>query len=212
MRSTPRDELRICTSLSVCGPMLHTLSVSFLSAQLADGLRQDHDDAIPLQYARCPTPLLNGLDSEEEEGSEDDNEDESRAEHLPNGADMDVGSSPLRAGAKRPPSPPLPLSPISNPSSPPRKRPRTSNWDPPEHILDFLPPFPTISDDMPVEPVDVAPTPHIPQLSMSGPSTLTETQPEKTPAILAQSLTTAAASDFRETSKSGNIEKRKNRG
>ena len=176
--------------------MLHTLSVSFLSAQLADGLRQDHDDAIPLQYARCPTPLFNGLDSEEEEGSEDDDEDESREEPLPNGADMDVGSSPLRAGAKRRPSPLLPLSPISNPSSPPRKRPRTSNWDPPEHIPDFLPPFPTISDDMPVEPVDVAPTPHIPQPSMSGPSTLTETQPEKTPATLAQSLTTAAASDF----------------
>jgi hypothetical protein len=109
---------------------------------------------------------------------------------------MDVGSSPLRVGAKRPPSPLLPLSPISNPSSPPRKRPRTSNWDPPEHIPDFLPPFPTISDDTPVEPVDVAPTPHMPQPSMSGPSTLTETQPEKTPATLAQSLTTAAASDF----------------
>ena len=196
MRSTPRDELRICTSLSVCGPILQTLSVSYLSAQLADGLRQDHDDAIPLHYARCPSPLLNGFDSEEEDSSEDDNEDELRIEALPNGTDMDAGSSPLRAGAKRPPSPPLPLSPISNPSSPPRKRPRTSNWDPPEHIPDFLPPFPTISDDMPVEPVDVAPTPHMPQPSMPGPSTLAETQPEKTPATLAQSLTTAAASDF----------------
>ena len=194
MRSTLRDELRICTSSSVCGPILCTLSVSFLSAQLADGLRQNHDDAIPLQYARCPTPLLNGLDSEEEEGSEDGYEDESRVESLPNGADMDTGSSPLRAGAKRP-SPPLPLSPISNPSSPPRKRPRTSNWDPPEHIPDFLPPFPTVSDDVPVD-VDVAPTPHIPQPSMAGPSTLTETQPEKASATLAQSLTTAAASDF----------------
>ncbi|KIM41702.1 hypothetical protein M413DRAFT_444944 [Hebeloma cylindrosporum] len=200
MRSTPRGELRICTSLSVCRPMLHTLSVSFLSAQLADGLRQDHDDAIPLQYARCPSPLLNGLDSEQEQGSEDGEEDESHLDFLPNGADMDVGSSPLRAGAKRPPSrpstPPLPLSPISNPSSPPRKRPRTSNWDPPEHIPDFLPPFPTVSDDVPVEPVDVAPVPHVPQPSMFGASTIAETQPEKTSATLAQSLTTAAASDF----------------
>lgn len=41
-------------------------------------------------------------------------------------------------------SPTLPLSPVSNPSSSPsRKRPRLSNWTPPEYIPDFLPPFPT---------------------------------------------------------------------
>ncbi|OSX57908.1 hypothetical protein POSPLADRAFT_1155377 [Postia placenta MAD-698-R-SB12] len=41
--------------------------------------------------------------------------------------------------------PPLPLSPISNPSTPPRKRPRTSSWRPPSYVPDHLPPFPTNS-------------------------------------------------------------------
>ena len=39
-------------------------------------------------------------------------------------------------------TPPLPLSPVSNPTSPTRKRPRTESWKPPSHIPSFLPPFP----------------------------------------------------------------------
>lgn len=42
---------------------------------------------------------------------------------------------------ERRPSPTLPLSPVSIPSSPSRKRPRIE-WDAPAHIPDFLPPFP----------------------------------------------------------------------
>lgn len=48
-----------------------------------------------------------------------------------------------RISSPRPLTPPLPLSPISNPSTPPRKRQRTSGWNPPSHIPDFLPPFPS---------------------------------------------------------------------
>ncbi|TFY78282.1 hypothetical protein EWM64_g5730 [Hericium alpestre] len=44
---------------------------------------------------------------------------------------------------RRTPSPPLPLSPVSNPSSPARKRARTDHWCPPPHIPDYLPPFPS---------------------------------------------------------------------
>ena len=43
---------------------------------------------------------------------------------------------------ERRPLPTLPPSPVSIPSSPSRKRPRTE-WDAPAHIPDFLPPFPT---------------------------------------------------------------------
>lgn len=48
-----------------------------------------------------------------------------------------------RMASPRPLTPALPLSPISNPSTPPRKRPRTAHWQPPPHIPDFLPPFPS---------------------------------------------------------------------
>ena len=40
-------------------------------------------------------------------------------------------------------SPVLPPSPVSRPVSPSRKRPRLATWNPPAHIPDFLPPFPT---------------------------------------------------------------------
>lgn len=44
----------------------------------------------------------------------------------------------------RPRTPPLPLSPVSNPASPhPRKRARIDGWNPPDYVPDFLPPFPT---------------------------------------------------------------------
>ena len=50
-----------------------------------------------------------------------------------------------RIASPRPLTPPLPLSPISNPSTPRRKRPRSSGWNPPPHVPDFLPPFPSYS-------------------------------------------------------------------
>ncbi|KAF4588952.1 hypothetical protein EYR40_010508 [Pleurotus pulmonarius] len=41
--------------------------------------------------------------------------------------------------------PTLPLSPVSNPGSPSRKRARTASWKAPQHVPNFLPPFPTMS-------------------------------------------------------------------
>lgn len=52
---------------------------------------------------------------------------------------MSVDLTPFRP--ERHLSPMLPLSPVSIPSSPSRKRPRTE-WNAPAHIPDFLPPFP----------------------------------------------------------------------
>ena len=55
---------------------------------------------------------------------------------------QDLGGRQLTPPARPPSTPPLPLSPVSNPTSPTRKRPRTESWKPPPHIPSFLPPFP----------------------------------------------------------------------
>ncbi|CAA7261949.1 unnamed protein product [Cyclocybe aegerita] len=174
-------------------------------SQLADGLRQDRDDATPLEYMRCPTPLLEELGSEDEEDSGEDGEGEtddgSHPEdlQLTNGMDIDdsldaISALPRKRPPSRPITPPLPLSPISNPSSPGRKRPRRSGWEPPEHIPNFLPPFPSVSDDTPPSPIDHDPT--LQSQPMMPPGHIAEAAAEKTAATLSQSLTTAAASDI----------------
>lgn len=57
-------------------------------------------------------------------------------------------------GTKRVASPTLPLSPVSNQSSPSRKRIRLQRgWDPPSHVPDFLPPFPSSSSELEVNPL-----------------------------------------------------------
>lgn len=52
-----------------------------------------------------------------------------------------ISTHPTPSRQERRPSLTLPLSPVSIPSSPSRKRPRTE-WNAPAHIPDFLPPFP----------------------------------------------------------------------
>ncbi|KAI0651254.1 hypothetical protein C8Q79DRAFT_1059599 [Trametes meyenii] len=123
-------------------------------AQLAAGLRSDQDDRIPLQWGPVPDDLPSDNDRESEsdevETSDADGEDVDvkMAVHPLQEQDVvmeDLHNSPSRDPlARPPPTPPLPLSPVSNPSTPPpRKRQRTANWEPPEYIPDFLPPFPT---------------------------------------------------------------------
>ncbi|KAJ3512170.1 hypothetical protein NLJ89_g3678 [Agrocybe chaxingu] len=174
-------------------------------SQLADGLRQDRDDAIPLEYMRCPTPLLEELDSGDEQDSEEDGEGETDGgshpedHQLTNGMDVDdplvaISALPRKRPPSRPTTPPLPLSPVSNPSSPRRKRPRRTGWEPPAHIPNFLPPFPSVSDDTPPSPVDHDST--LQSQAMMPPGHIAEAAAEKTAATLSQSLTTAAASDF----------------
>ncbi|KAH9846579.1 hypothetical protein C2E23DRAFT_852238 [Lenzites betulinus] len=120
-----------------------------LKAQLALGLSGDLDDRIPLFWG----PVFDDMPSEEEEESdfEEVETPDEGSEHadvrMAEDEDviMDEPKLPSKDPLTRPPpTPPLPLSPISNPSSPPpRKRQRTAGWQPPEYIPDFLPPFPT---------------------------------------------------------------------
>ncbi|KAF8154078.1 hypothetical protein B0H34DRAFT_720219 [Crassisporium funariophilum] len=176
-------------------------------SQLSDGLRLDHDDAIPLQYARCPSPLLQSLDDDDDQASDEEeeieNDDEALFDTQPDTDYMDEDMPPLRADTihrKRPPSrpttPDFPLSPISNSSSPLRKRPRISNWEPPEHIPSFLPPFPSVSDDVPASPFDHTSTDHIEQSMKLPPTQATQVKIEKVPETLSQPLTTSAVSDI----------------
>lgn len=127
-------------------------------AQLADGLRQDRDDAIPLYYARHTTP--------QSDEDEDVPEDSDTVEHDSTvDALMDIDMPPPRSillGNKNrepphPTTPLLPLSPISNLLPPSHNRSRIGSWQPPPHIPDFLPPFPTTIDS-PATPV-VIPSP-----------------------------------------------------
>lgn len=131
--------------------------IPFVAASLAVGLREDRDDSIPLVYARLTTPSIEEEDEEEE--SEVASEPEEATQEEADGADpepfaMDIdGQIADMEPFARPrgelktiqplASPPLPLSPISNPSTPPRKRPRISSWRPPAYVPDHLPPFPT---------------------------------------------------------------------
>ncbi|TFY52554.1 hypothetical protein EVJ58_g9951 [Rhodofomes roseus] len=163
-------------------------------ASLAVGLREDRDDAIPLVYARVSTPAP---EEDEDEGSaseveEDLREDENGEEPEPFAMDIEGQIVEMEPFAKvredpksiQPPtSPPLPLSPISNPSTPPRKRPRTSSWRPPPYVPDYLPPFPTTSPRRSPSPlpqdasavpgpvkVERPPTPPPPQIATTTPS------------------------------------------
>ncbi|EMD35094.1 hypothetical protein CERSUDRAFT_107100 [Gelatoporia subvermispora B] len=152
---------------------VHTASrmqdLNEFKASLAVGLREDRDDAIPLVYGRVPTPALSEDDEEASEEEDADADADAEAEidaemgtqeTVSSTVAMDVDATrerPTRAKSPLTPpaSPPRPLSPISEPSTPPRKRARTANWQPPEHIPDFLPPFPSeaAADSLPSPPL-----------------------------------------------------------
>ncbi|KAI0830195.1 hypothetical protein BC628DRAFT_1313812 [Trametes gibbosa] len=174
-----------------------------LKAQLAIGLSGDPDDRIPLFWG----PMLDDMPEEEEEEEEEES-DFDEVETPDEGSvhadvrmvdqhseDEDVtmdepklpSKDPL---ARPPPTPPLPLSPISNPSSPPpRKRQRTAGWQPPEYIPDFLPPFPT---DEPRS----TPSPRPADLALIGASPVKMERPNTPPlqqAEVAAAATTSSA-------------------
>ena len=114
---------------------------------------------------------------------------------------MDIDMQPPRAillGKNRAPlqhtPPPLPLSPISNLSPPSHKRSRTASWQPPPHIPDFLPPFPTTIDNPP-SPV-IVPSPHPDQFEPPSAQAM-DGKVEKPPLSLAQAITSSSsASDY----------------
>ncbi|KIK54643.1 hypothetical protein GYMLUDRAFT_249360 [Collybiopsis luxurians FD-317 M1] len=103
-------------------------------AQLSEGLRADTDDLIPLHYGQVPPELEQTLGEEDEE---DEEQDASANEDFA----MDT-SEPFSAAFKRD-------SIMDDPLSPARKRQRTMDWDPPEHVPSFFPPFPSTTHDSP---------------------------------------------------------------
>ncbi len=98
------------------------------------------------------TPPPSDDEYDEEESEEDEELLQNTTQQSNTSMDVDTMEEPPSdtlsqphsrvLSSPRPATPTLPLSPISNPATPPRKRPRTSNWDAPSYVPDFLPPFP----------------------------------------------------------------------
>lgn len=113
---------------------------------LKEGCKLDQDDAIALVYAEMNTPPPSNSSDEESDESDADEVEPNGVAHVNGIVPYTNGTEPR--GTKRTASPVLPPSPISKPTSPLRKRIRLQpGWDPPEHIPDFLPPFPTTKPD-----------------------------------------------------------------
>ncbi|RDB23589.1 Serine/threonine-protein kinase STY46 [Hypsizygus marmoreus] len=169
-------------------------------AQLADGLRQDRDDTIPLVYAPY-TPLSDYSDDEDQMEEEEDGDADARHAVAADLMDIDMPPPPRSTipfghipEAPRISTPPLPLSPVSNPSSPSRKRPRKASWQPPPHVPDFLPPFPTT--EAPPSPILIQ-SPEPTQPLFEPPPVPTESvKIEKPPLTIGQTLTSSSASDY----------------
>lgn len=104
---------------------------------VSEGLVKDPSSAVHLVYARLPPSPVTSDDEDEE--------DESRP--------YDIYTSDSKPPDRGAPPVALPLSPVSNksrslsPGSPNSKRVRTQSWtsSPPDHIPDFLPPFPSLT-------------------------------------------------------------------
>lgn len=91
-------------------------------------------------------------------------------------------------------TPPLPPLPMSNPSSPSRKRPRKTSWQPPSHIPDFLPPFPTTEISSSPSPI---PSPQPTQTPLEQlPLPVESVKVERLPVAFGQPVTSSAASDY----------------
>ncbi|KAL0952315.1 hypothetical protein HGRIS_006600 [Hohenbuehelia grisea] len=191
------DELKeYCASegLEMGRYSIRSVYLNEFKTQLADGLRQDTDDAIPLVYA----PLDSPLPSEDEEESDQEEQDavmdvDAPSFSLPDAEQNVLGPETVPLTRKDEPPiprvaspPPLPLSPISNPSSPARKRLRTASWKPPSHVPDFLPPFPTVE-----EPVSRQHSPRIPPLQLP-PTSLEAPKIDKPPSPPPQSQSVAS--------------------
>ncbi|PCH43064.1 hypothetical protein WOLCODRAFT_138184 [Wolfiporia cocos MD-104 SS10] len=175
-------------------------------AVLDNGLKEDRDDAIPLVYARIPSPSLSEDESEDEDVESTSEESETEETHKESEVQVekttvavedevrprDADASPKRKLDADTMPPPLPLSPISNPSTPPRKRQRTNAWQPPSYVPDFLPPFPTAARSPSPPPSDVA-APDMVTLS-NGDIVKPERLP--TPPPPAASLATSLPADY----------------
>ena len=159
--------------------------LTILAANLQEGLKQDVDDVVPLEYRPFSPPPE---DSSEDEDQEMEDVEAYSELTIPRDPLEDVNMADLQIRPSRPPD--APLSPVSNPSSPVSRRYANSSWDPPEHIPDFLPAFPqpTIEESRPASPShDESRNIHF----LNPLAQETEEQPDPTGAI-----TAAAPSDF----------------
>ncbi|KAH9996137.1 hypothetical protein BJV74DRAFT_769319 [Russula compacta] len=140
-------------------------------------------ESIPLAWAPLPEFYLEDM---EEEGEGDEEEEREEDVNVPS-TSQDIGGRQL---TPPPPStPPLPLSPVSNPTSPTRKRPRTESWRPPSHIPCFLPPFPVEKSSLEPESLSLPPP--------GEPSSSTQLLPSKLePAASLNRVSSANPADY----------------
>lgn len=153
----------------------------------------DRDDAMVLVYKELPETGLNGYSGSDDDDDAESSEEEEHAVKREMNGDLAVRNGSGRADVRMA-SPTLPPSPISNPTSPSRKRPRLASWNPPSHVPDFLPPYPMSVNDESSRPAS-------PQIkseaeAMPPPHSIV-TERERLPTPLPQQLSTAtSAADY----------------
>lgn len=134
------------------------VSSYYIVAAVSEGLKQDHSDAIPLVYAPIPADV-SWTSGDEDNAQTTDTQvdldmvdiDETAGSRLVKETEMTFDATRLSEPQPDLSSPHLPPSPVSPPYA--RKRARTSNWKAPEHIPDFLPPFPGHAESAPPSPL-----------------------------------------------------------
>ncbi|KAF8512095.1 hypothetical protein BU17DRAFT_54245 [Hysterangium stoloniferum] len=136
----------------------------------SEGVKLDHSDALCLEYAPLPSDYStsDGEDTDADVDSVMALNTESEYSHI----------------LTPPTSPRLPPSPISPPHT--RKRLRSSNWKPPDHVPDFLPPFPGHALSPQVSP-QLETASLIEKPSIPGPQRLSEHVRSLSPALPASS-------------------------
>ena len=187
----------------------NTSPYSSRPAQLAVGLSHDNDDLIPLVWGPVPESPSSELEESEDEVEVEVESpsigaakaDVTVLDAMP-AEDLDIVMDgqpilPLREPSpppRRRPTPPLPPSPISRSPSPPRKRQKTTSWNAPDHIPDFLPPFPADGEPQRVSsPHPIAPADPAGLVNNTGP---VQADQPATPPLQAQVSTASSSADY----------------
>nr|VWO95850.1 Sensor protein zRas [Ganoderma boninense] len=165
----------------------HSNTLHDFRAQLALGLSHDDDDLIPLIWGPVPDSLPSEVDE-----SEDEVEVQAQILACPTNRLYLSKSLHYSDAAYQPPLfPPLPY---RGSPSPPRKRKRTATWNPPDHIPDFLPPFPADGEPQHVgSPHPIAP--NDPTGLANGIGSVKAERPA-TPPLQAQVSTASSSADY----------------
>ncbi|KAI5835340.1 hypothetical protein K523DRAFT_382460 [Schizophyllum commune Tattone D] len=149
-----------------------------MHAHLADGLKQDHDDTIPLVYAPLdPDANYSTSDSESEEEEIPAQRSEAEPMDTTHSSEREEGQPPALDTQHRVPSPRLQLP--TPPSPHPHKRHKKNGWNAPDYVPSFLPPFPKPANDEDVDPLE---------LESALPSRAQSAQPELAPTVKVENL------------------------